>query len=377
MPDHSADEQRAFLDAYTEYIEFTLLPARDELLQIILPWQDPVYWESRVEPEKPLPTPIHRLRDRVKRPESVIDKIARKPADFPLGLKAESIETMTDTLGFRIVTHFLTDLARVDEAIRSTPELELATDDPPVAYLDEELAQRIGLSMKCEQKDSGYASVHYCLRVRPDASRLYEPPWVEVQVRTLTEDTWSEIEHQLGYKPNKQTSFAVSKQFDIIGAHLQAIDEHFQFLADELARFQEEREILDSDPLNAENLPRVLEKIGIRCGQSEIDPLLKALFSRSVVTVRDLRRIAGSHRVMERITRTHKHEIGRAPISFEIVTCLANLGGVSKPAKQIELIKAQIEANKVWQETLQKLRGAHGSAPSPNPGIDGSGDCDP
>ena len=122
-------------------------------------------------------------------------------------------------------------------------------------------------------------------------------PWIELQVRTMVEDVWAEIEHVQGISQGKRTSFAVRSQFRILSSMLQAIDEHFNFLSEELSRFQEEVTYTDADPLNAENLPAVLSELGIGCAQREIDGMLKLLTSRGVERVGDLLRIASIDKI--------------------------------------------------------------------------------
>lgn len=70
-------------------------------------------------------------------------------------------------------------------------------------------------------------SVHYILRLKKEVAFASQSPWFELQVRTMTEHTWGEIEHVLGYKPEKGTSFTIQKQFHIISKLLGAVDEHF------------------------------------------------------------------------------------------------------------------------------------------------------
>lgn len=168
-----------------------------------------------------------------------------------------------------------------------------------------------------------------------------------MQLRTLSEDLWGEIEHILGYKPGKRTSFAVRKQFNIISKNLEALDEHFNFLFEELSRFQEEVVFRDQDPLNAENLPHLLREVGLGCAQREIDGLLKLLFSRGIGKVEELRRVATARRI-DMIRNAYLQEGGRQPINFEYVANLANLDGVEDERETVERIRAHREFLEFW-----------------------------
>jgi hypothetical protein len=136
---------------------------------------------------------------------------------------------------------------------------------------------------------------------------------------------------------------------------LAAIDEHFNFLAEELSRFQEEGEDNDVDPLNAENLPRVLAELGLGCAQKEIDGLLKLLVSRGVRQVGLLRGLRNTKH-LDIIRHTYHATEGRPPSNFEVVANLANIVGCSGEDEVIERVRAQIESLNMWLEILRKKR---------------------
>lgn len=209
--------------AYQDYVRRVLLPTRQGLKAVLREWNGRHYWEKYRDPASraPTPSPIQRAFPRIKRPESVIDKIRRKPESFPNGISIESVRTMADVVAGRVVLYFLNGFPLIDREVSTHSNLEIASHDPPVAYLTSEVAERLGLGhLKRVEKHSGYASVHYILRLRHVPELGGPSPWFELQVRTLAEDAWGEIEHILGYKPDKRTSFAVKQQFRIISAIL-------------------------------------------------------------------------------------------------------------------------------------------------------------
>ncbi|AGA91052.1 hypothetical protein Thimo_2310 [Thioflavicoccus mobilis 8321] len=350
-------QQARFLADYEEYVRTVLKPTQDVLKRIFREWKQPDYWRrTDLHSRRPAPTPVQRALTRVKRPESVLDKIYRKPDSFPNGLSRDSMLAMHDTLAGRIVTYFLSGFPIIDRELHSNSDIEIVDEDPPVAYLDPRLLSRLGMShLDSQYKESGYASIHYIVKVRIPGMEPSKRPCVEIQVRTLAEDIWGEVEHLLGYKPNKKTSFAVRKQFEIIASQLAAIDEHFNFLYDELLRFQEEVEIADEDPLNAENLPAVLAEVGTGCAQREIDGLLKLLVSRSIRTIRDLRTAAAGN-VVEVIRHTYRNHEGRDPVNFEVVACLAAVGLSHEPAEVEDIVRAQIDYLKGWEALKKEIR---------------------
>jgi len=215
--------------------------------------------------------------------------------------------------------------------------------------LTQELAEQLGLTkLRVSKKESGYASLHYTVRFRPTSLGSSPTPWFELQVRTLVEDAWGEIEHVLGYKPDKRISFAVKRQFRIIASELTAIDEHFNLLFEELSRFQREGIFRDADPLNAENLLPVLSELGIGCAQTEIDGQLKLVASRSTDSVGALRENASSHR-LELIRKTYRDYRGRPPTDFETVAAFAPVRGLDDDERMIcDANKGQINILEAW-----------------------------
>jgi len=351
-----SDNEQSFLEFYKTYAEEVLFPSEREVKILLSEWKKPDYWRPSAElvtgkeQRVAAPSPVHRVRTRVKRVESVMDKILRRPDVFTDGLSSDSFRKMNDTLGVRIILYFLSHLPLIDREIRKLDDkLEISSTEPPKAYLPKDLTDQLSLMhLNPKQKESGYASIHYILRLRDSEIPVEQRPWFELQVRTLVEDAWGEIEHVLGYKPEKRTSFAVKRQFQIISKQLAAVDEHFNFLHAELTRFQEEMEYAESDPLNAENLPPELGTMGIGCAQSEIDGLLKVLVSRKIATVAALRQVATPRR-LELIRNTFWNVEGRPPKNFEFVAHLAALVDSNDEHEEVARIKDQIDFLKGWQ----------------------------
>ncbi len=346
-----SEEMQKFLEDYKSYMENTLRPSREEVKSLFTKWKDPNYWGGEQE-HSPRQSPIHTVQIRIKRPESVVDKITRKSKDYSDGLCPVSFRKMNDTLAARLVTYFLRNLTLIDGELRKQEEqglLEISKDDPPIAYMDQDLANRFGLMhLRLGRKESGYVSVHYILRLKNNLIPS-ESLWFELQVRTMTEHTWGEIEHVLGYKPEKSTSFTIQRQFQILSKLLGAVDELFNLISEELARLQVETEIEETHLLNAENLPRVLHELGVSCAQREIDGLLKLLVSRGVSYVSALRSLR-STRHIDLIISTYTNIEGRPPNNFEFVANLANLAGCENEQEQVDRIKAQIATLKIWLE---------------------------
>ena len=338
-----------FLAAYSEYVQAVLRPTQTEIMRFLTARQDPAYW-SRHEPENrvALPSPIRTSFSRVKRPEQVVDKILRKPDRYPAGLQAVSFRQMHDTLGVRIVVYFLSHLTLIDREIRSSRELEISRKDPPRVYSSADRARMLGLEhLRHTEKESGYSSVHYTVRLRQTSVPKRDRPWFELQVRTLAQELWSEVEHHLGYKPGKRTNVSARRQLQILARHISAIDDHFNFLYEELHRFQQTVSYKTEDALNVENLPPMLAELGLVCAQRDMNNIIKLMYSRGVETVGDLGALATPRR-LEIIRNTYISVAGRVPTSLEVVATLAALAGAHSEDEEIERIKSQISYRWAW-----------------------------
>jgi len=345
-----------FLQAYSEYYRDVLAPTQAEIKALTKPWRKPEFWVDRPQfwversPGGDLvaPSPIERIYSRIKRPESVVDKIKRHPGYFKGGLTRRNMRRMPDVIGMRIVVRFLGDLLTVDKLLRDDCGFVISEDDPPKAYLPEDLLARLGLShFERSHKESGYASLHYSLQLKDSQVAQEARPWCELQLRTMAEEAWGQIEHQLGYKPRKGTAMAVRQQFRIIANHLGAVDEHFDFLREELGFLQSVADAEADDKLTAENLPAVLREQSLTCAQQEIDGLLKLLFSRGIERVSEFRATANPGR-MQVVRNEYLAKLDRPPTVFDMVANLANMKDCRNREQELRQIDAQIQFLQTW-----------------------------
>jgi putative GTP pyrophosphokinase len=347
----------AFLEAYEAYVKQVLQPTQAEIRKALEPWQEPDHWEKYKRTSRiPIPTPVRMTLSRIKRPEQVVDKISRKPWRFPAGLQPESFRAMHDTIGVRVVVFFLSHLPLIDRELRGSDVFEISDREPPMAYMSAAKVKELSLNgMRQEDKESGYSSLHYCLRLRrsvvPDGAR----PWFEMQVRTMSQELWCAMEHHLGYKPGKRTNVTSRRQFKILSAMIGAIDDHFNLLYDELNRYQEEQSYEENDPLDVENLPPVLAEAGISCAQRDINNILKFLYSRGVELVADFRDVATPRR-LTMIRNTFLSVSGRLPTNLETIATLAAIRGAEDEAEEYERIRSQIAFRGAWDTIKQEFR---------------------
>lgn len=148
------------------------------------------------------------VKSRTKAVISTNAKIEKKRND---GKPDYGLENVTDIIGIRVICHFLKDVPEVVSALLHAAKEKnfvskhyeavrvYTTTSPAQAALIKELdrvAREHELEFVKEQKTSRYTSVHMVWTL----AEGFLPRNVEIQVRTVFEDAWSEIEHALKYK---------------------------------------------------------------------------------------------------------------------------------------------------------------------------------
>ncbi|MBN2433564.1 MAG: hypothetical protein JXQ27_19005 [Acidobacteria bacterium] len=351
------EELEHFLKGYESYIEHVLKPAHHEIKRQFRRWQEPDYWRHIAAPTvSTYPSPIRTILTRIKRPERVVDKILRKSSHYPEGLAPESFRRMHDTIGARIVVFFLSQLPHIDREFRQSGIFEISVENPPEAYGSADMLQRFGLShISHQSKDSGYSSIHYTVRLKESILAEEKSPWFEVQIRTLAQEFWSEMEHILAYKSETHVSFSARRRLQILSREITDLDEHFNLLYEELLQFQGEAVFNNSDALSVENLPSILRELGVacqqlngmQCAQQDFDKILSMLYSRGIRYVGELRFLATPTR-LETIRNTYISKLGRPPTGLEMMATMAALSGLESSDEEIRRIISHIEYFQSW-----------------------------
>lgn len=144
---------------------------------------------------------VHSVRWRVKDPEHLMAKIIRKLNDNNekyIDICAENYtDIVTDLIGIRVLHLFKKDWQPIHKFIKSMCKLS----EKPVVYIrkgdDSESDEYNDEDCEVKIHNAGYRSVHYITTTRPMKDDIF----TEIQVRTIFEEGWSEIDHRVRY-PN-------------------------------------------------------------------------------------------------------------------------------------------------------------------------------
>ena len=121
--------------------------------------------------------PVEHLISRIKSEESMREKCRRK------GFEETTESALTkifDAVGIRVVCAFISDVYIIRDHLVQLPNCELVKEKDYIK----------------RAKDNGYRSYHMILKV-------WGAVYVEIQLRTISQDTWDALEHHLYYKKEK------------------------------------------------------------------------------------------------------------------------------------------------------------------------------
>jgi len=149
---------------------------------------------------------VHSIRHRIKDIDHLLEKVERKNGEGqevvedsePTPVTEDNIfDRVTDVAGVRVLHLHTSQLEAIHNSLMSkVDDDEFTLFEQPKAYTWDpesgEYFERLGL--RRELKESYYTSVHYVLRPNSKSHAT-----CEVQVRTLLEEVWGEIDHSLNY----------------------------------------------------------------------------------------------------------------------------------------------------------------------------------
>lgn len=157
---------------------------------------------------------IHSLRARVKSFGSFYEKIDKKR------VTGDPFKQIHDLVGVRIVCMFREDQQRIERLLRRHFVVLRAKD----------LGEPVSAS-----RQVGYRSKHFVVQLRKNRLDLpeYEPlrdERCEIQLRTVLQDAWAEVEHYLAYKSKAAIPVSMRDGFRELSDQLEAADLAFQEL---------------------------------------------------------------------------------------------------------------------------------------------------
>ncbi|MCA7993057.1 hypothetical protein LGM63_20640 [Burkholderia cepacia] len=161
---------------------------------------------------------------RVKERASLEEKIVRKGEG-----RYKDISDITDICGVRVITYFEGDVRRVCDIL----EREFEVDGE----------NSVDKSRPADPDRFGYRSVHFVVSHSKDRRALREYRRfgsfkVEIQIRSILQHAWAEIEHDMGYKSADEVPALVKRRFSRLAGLLELADEEFMTIRKEIDEYE-------------------------------------------------------------------------------------------------------------------------------------------
>jgi ppGpp synthetase/RelA/SpoT-type nucleotidyltranferase len=162
---------------------------------------------------------IHSTKWRIKDPEHLRDKLTRKfleqkekGLNFEI-TKETLFERVNDLAGGRILHLYTTQFEKINRSILDVlDEAQYKIIEGPIAYTwDNEYKTYFkSLGVKTEDNPRMYTSVHYIIE-----SNMRTKYTCELQVRTLAEELWGEVDHKINY-PHPTEVLSCGEQIKVL-----------------------------------------------------------------------------------------------------------------------------------------------------------------
>jgi putative GTP pyrophosphokinase len=192
--------------------------------------------------------PFHSVKSRIKSLSSTLEKIVRKRYK-PI------LKSVKDVVGIRVILLYPDDI------------------DATVKLLEREfrILERVDKRPNRNSQQFGYSSVHLvCTLERTARSRLAEYTRLidipfEVQIRTILQEAWAEIEHRLVYKTEVEAPNEIKRRIVRISGLLEMADDEFQNIYRDRAAYIEKLRSADlgdarDEPLNIDTLSEIIRR---------------------------------------------------------------------------------------------------------------------
>jgi putative GTP pyrophosphokinase len=165
--------------------------------------------------------PIHAIYSRAKEIDSFSKKIEDTKYNNP-------ILQITDLSGIRIIAYVESDLDKISKIIEDHFEIDKENS--------------IDKSKSLGTDKVGYRSIHFIGKLPNDRIKLPEYKkfgdlCFEIQIRTILQHSWAEIEHDKNYKFSGELPNYLKRRFKVLAGVLELADREFNQIAFEIDKY--------------------------------------------------------------------------------------------------------------------------------------------
>lgn len=157
--------------------------------------------------------PIEYIATRIKSEESMKEKLKRKGYDVTL---ESALTKVYDAAGMRIICAYIDDVYSVVEMLKQYKELKVIKEKDYIK----------------NPKQNGYRSYHIIFQLSLDLAGEITPIYVEIQIRTIAMDFWSNLEHQMKYKKDIKNQEFIAEELRRCADEIATTDLNMQTIRD-------------------------------------------------------------------------------------------------------------------------------------------------
>jgi putative GTP pyrophosphokinase len=171
-------------------------------------------FSSSIELNTGVPTTVHSIKSRLKDEDHLAEKLQRKLAEGRTITTGNLFSEITDFAGLRVLHLYQDQFSLINSFImRRVKTKNWKLLEKPVAYTwdPESVNYFKHFKITTSVKSSFYTSVHYVIAPGNDQENIS----CEIQVRTLFEEAWGEIDHSINY-PLKTDKMANIEQLRVL-----------------------------------------------------------------------------------------------------------------------------------------------------------------
>lgn len=157
--------------------------------------------------------PVEHYKGRIKTEESMIEKLKRRGMEVTV---ENALTRIHDAVGVRIVCRFVDDVYEIADMMSMFSDLEIIERKDYIA----------------SPKTNGYRSLHMVALLSVTLPGETRQVPVEIQIRTLAQDTWAALEHQLKYKKDVEGVALIQKELKRCADEIASTDLSLQTVRD-------------------------------------------------------------------------------------------------------------------------------------------------
>lgn len=164
--------------------------------------------------------PIEHVRYRVKKPNSIIEKLER------LGLEPtieNAKNNIFDIAGIRIICAFSADIYNVVDLLSKQSDIKIVDIKDYIK----------------NPKENGYRSLHVHIEYPVFLSSGTVPTRVEIQLRTIAMDFWASIEHKIYYKYREKAPGEIQHKLVECAGMISSLDNRMYQIKQEIQGLEE------------------------------------------------------------------------------------------------------------------------------------------